>query len=203
MKNWLSHTIVAVVAIVLTMLLMKQCSGVTTVTEEVIVRDTVITEQIVVQTDTIVEFRWKTRYDTVEKVVEVPVVSTAPEVEEVYAYSEFYKDSSLQVAGNIFYTGQIKKHDQMLITMKDKVTFIPTTTTIYRNRDVFTAKTIRKQPRLLLGSYLTAQAFTLQQLGLSVTVVDNRFREYTFGKDVLSDDGWLIGAKIPVFYTKK
>ncbi len=204
MKSWISHSIVAAVAIIATILLMNKCSSPTVVTDEVIVRDTVYTENTVTVTDTIRVVKWRTRYDTLLKVVEVPT-DTSPNSssEKLYTYAEFYKDSSLQVAGNIFYTGKINRHDQMLVTMKDDITFIPTIRTIYRNRDILTTKTITRQPRFLLGSYLTAQAFTLQQLGVTATIVDNRFREYAFGKDVLSSDGWMVSAKIPIIYGRK
>ena len=91
----------------------------------------------------------------------------------------------------------------MLITMKDEITFIPKTTTVIRDREIFTTKIQTRQPRFLLGSYLTAQAFTIQQLGFSATLIDNKFRQYTFGKDVLSDTGWMLDVKMPLFYSKK
>lgn len=203
MKSWISHTVVAAVAILLTILLMNKCSNATVVTNEVIVRDTVYTENVVTVTDTIRVTKWRTRYDTLTRVVEVPIDTSSDDSERLYTYSEFYRDSSFQVAGNIFYTGRISKHDQMLIQMKDNITFIPTTRTVFSNRDIITTKTITRQPRFLLGSYLTAQAFTLQQLGVTATMVDNKFREYTFGKDVLSNDGWMVSAKIPIIYASK
>lgn len=203
MKSWLSHILVVVVAIILTSILMKQCSGVTTVTETVTTIDTLYQEVVVTEIDTIVEVRWKTRYDTLVKEVEVPTYTNTDsfEVNALYSYSEIYDDSTYQVAGNIFYDGRIHRHDQMLIKMKDEITFIPKVTTVYKNRDVI--KTVRstRQPRFLIGAYVTADKFSVEQIGINATMVDNKYRQYTVGKDILSDYGWMAQAKVPIFYS--
>lgn len=203
MKSWVSHIIVAVVAVILTSLLMKQCSGVTTVAETVVTVDTVYQEVVVVETDTIVEVRWRTRYDTVTKEVEVPVYADTGtfETNALYSYSEIYNDSTYKVAGNIFYDGRIHRHDQMLIKMKDEITFVPKVTTIFKNRDILTKIQSTRQPRFLIGAYVTADKFSVEQIGINATIVDNKYRQYTVGKDIFSNYGWMAGAKVPIFYS--
>lgn len=201
MKSVLTHSIVAIVAVVLTSLLMKQCSQATVVTNTVTTIDTVYSEVVHTTTDTIYQTEWKTKYDTVK--LEVPVADTVyHDREAVYAYSQFYKDSSLQVIGNIFYEGRINRHDQMLVTMKEDIVFIPTTKIYHHNRDILKRTTVVRQPRFLAGAYVTADALTLQQAGVSATLVDNKFRQYTVGKDLLNEESWMAEVKFPLFFAK-
>jgi len=199
MKSILTHTVVAVIAIILTSLLMKQCSPVTTVTKTVTTVDTLYTERVVETTDTIYKLVTRVKHDTIYRHVPVPVDTVS---EGIYAYDEFYQDSSYRVSGNIMYEGLIKRHDQMFTVLKDRTTFIPTTRTVFATRDIVKVTNITRQPRILAGAYLTGDKFSLQQAGVKVTVVDNKFRQYSIGKDVLKKNTWYFGADVPLFYSK-
>jgi len=202
MKSILTHSVIAILAIVLTSLLMRQCSPVTTVTETITRVDTVYTENIVEVRDTVYETRWRTKYDTIHRVVQVPQDTTSVQ-EGIYSYDEYYQDSSYRVSGNIMYSGIIEGHHQMFTRMKDNLVLLPTTRTVFRNRDVIKRVQSTRQPRILAGAYLTGDAFKLEQAGIKVTLVDNRFRQYTIGKDVLKAESWMIGAQLPLFYSKQ
>lgn len=201
MKSILSHSLVALLAIILTSLLMRQCTPVTTVIQEITTVDTMYTESIVVERDTIYKTKWKTKYDTIERIVEVPQ-DTTPVKEGIYSYDEYYQDSSYRVSGNIMYTGLIEGHHQMFTKMKDELVLLPATRTVFRNRDVI--KTVRstRQPRFLAGAYITGDKFSVQQVGIQATFVDNRFRQYTIGKDMLDPESWKLAVQAPLFYSK-
>lgn len=199
----MTHVAVAVVAVLITMLLMSRCTSPTVVIDEVVKVDTVYTVHTEVVTDTITVVKWKTKYDTVYREIPVPVFdSTGFTRERKYSYNEFYEDSTYQVAGNILYAGNILKHNQMLVKMKDNITFIPTTTTVYNNRDIVTTKTVTRQPRLLIGAYSYFDGAVPQSGGVNFTMVDNKFRQYTIGKDVLNTTKWMVEYRHPLFYSK-
>lgn len=199
MKSILTHTIVAIIAIILTSLLMKQCSPVTTVTKETITVDTVFTERIVEHTDTLYKVITRTKLDTITRIVAVPYPDSTS---GIYAYDEFYEDSTYQVSGGILYEGSIKEHTQRFIKRKDQITFIPTTRTVFSTREVLKTINITRQPRLLAGAYLAGDRFNLQQAGVKLTYVDNKFRQFSLGKDVLKNETWYVGVDIPLFYSK-
>lgn len=198
MKEIFKYLIGMVVGVLLAWLLMSKCSRTTTVTVVETQVDTVYQEHVVERADTIYQTVVKTNFDTIEKIIEVPV-EPAEEV-EIYAYDEFYQDSSYQITGNIEYVGEIVSHDQMLIQRKDNIVLIPTTKTIYRNRDIIKKINTTRQPRLLVGAYTTFDALELDQAGLDLTFVDNKFRQYTVGKDLLNKESFTLGLKIPLLY---
>jgi len=198
MKEALKYITGMVVGLLLAWLLSSQCSKATTVTVVETKIDTVYEEIIVEVKDTIYETITKTKFDTAYKVIEVPVEPVTEE--EVYVYDEFYQDSSYQISGNIEYIGEIKSHNQMLIQRKDNIVLLPTTKTIYRNRDIIKTISTSRQPRLLAGAYTTFDGLNLDQAGLDLTFVDNKFRQYTVGKDLLNKQGFSLSTKIPIFY---
>lgn len=197
MKNILTHSLVALASIVLAVLLTKQCTPVHTVTETVVTRDTVLNEVVTEVHDTVYITRKITRVDTIHH--EVPVVTVS---EGIYSYNEWYEDSTYQVLGNMVYKGVIEGHHQMFLKHREQITLLPTTRTIYRNRDIFTTKIISRQPRLLVGAYSRLNEFKPEQIGINMTLVDNKFRQYTLGKDVLDPKAWMLQVQVPLFYSK-
>lgn len=201
MKSILTHSIVAILAVMLTSLFMRQCSPVAAVTETITRVDTVYSVYTVEVRDTLYEVRWRTKHDTIEHIVQVPQ-DTTPVKEGIYSYDEYYQDSSYRVSGNIVYSGLIEEHRQMFTKMKDEVILLPTTRTVFRNRDVIKTTQSTRQPRFLAGAYITADKFKVGQLGIQATLVDNRYRQYTVGKDILDSESWKLGIQVPLFYSK-
>ena len=199
MKSIFTHSIVAALAILFTSLFMRQCSPAAVVVEEVTTVDTLYTERIVEHTDTIIKTLIRVKVDTVIREVPVPQPGSP---EGIYSYDEFYEDSTYQVKGDILYKGEIEAHSQKFIKWKDQLTFIPTLRTVYRDKEIFKTTHSTRQPRFLAGAYLTGDKFALQQVGVKVVLVDNRFRQYSIGKDVLKNGTWMVGADVPLFYSK-
>lgn len=199
MKSILTHTVVAILAIILTSLFMRQCTPVTTVTKEITTIDTLYKEKIVELTDTIYRTITRVKHDTITRVMAIPFPTSN---EGVYSYDEYYQDSSYQVRGDILYKGKIEGHSQQFIKRKDNIAFIPTTRTIFRDREIIKSSRVTRQPRLLAGGYLTGDRFSLQQAGVKLTYVDNKFRQFSLGKDVLKNETWYVGMDIPLFYSK-
>jgi hypothetical protein len=201
MKNYL---IGGAIGLVIGLLIAGQCSTgkqvvvehntIDTITHTVY--DTIIEEHI----DTITQFVDipKLQRDTLYKEITVPAENTEYQETGLYSYNEFYKDSTYQVAGNIQYKGEITEHDQMLIQRKEEITFIPTTRTIYRTRDII--KTEYKHPKFLAGTYMTTDGFSLEQVGVNVTYVDNKYRQYTVGKSVNTPLGLQFEFRGPIFW---
>lgn len=201
MRGILSHAIVAVVTAVL-MFFVMQCGGrVTTVTQTETVIDTVYQEVVVERIDTFEVVKWRTRtnYDTIQRIVEVPVEDTTSG-EKLYTYNELYRDSMFEVAGNIEYEGRILRHDQILIQKKDYIQFIERDKHYYHNRDVIKRVTSYRQPRLLGGVYTSFDGLEFQQLGAQLTLVDNQFRQYTVGKHLFDSDSWTASIQIPLLW---
>lgn len=215
MKSILTHIIILLIGLVVGGLLTKSCQRATTVTSERITVDTIYTIDTLYQVDTVRIVAPRPEPKVIVKEVQVPVYTsedTARHIadldsvellsKQVYSYDEYYEDSSYQVVGNIYYQGLINKHTQMLVIRKDNLTLIPTTRTVFTNRDIITKISSTRQPRFLAGVYVAGDKFTVQQAGITATLVDNKFRQYTIGKDILNPEAWMIQAQIPLFYSK-
>jgi len=134
----------------------------------------------------------------------VPIYINSDTTEQrEYSYNKFYDDSTTLVSGNMLYKGSILRHDQMLIKLKDELTFIPTTTTIIRDKEVLLSKTVTRVPRFSVGAYAYFDGAEPQSGGVSITMMDNKFRQYTIGKDVLNTTKWMVEYRHPLFYSKK
>lgn len=198
MKNILTHIGVAAIAVVATLLFMRGCGKTEVIRQtETIVECTVDT---ITQVETHTIVKYKTKVDTVERIVYQNIEPEYPE--ELLTYEEHYKDSTYSVYGNIAYSGTINRHEQMFVHNKETIEFIPKITTEYVTKTEYITKESRK-PRLLLGMYSTLNIPDIQQLGFNITLVDNKYRMYTVGKDVLNKQAWSVEFKAPVIWTSK
>ena len=214
MRSILTHIIILLVGLVVGGLLTKSCQRATTVTSKRVTVDTLLSRDTIYQIDTVRIIASRPKPKVIVKEVQVPVYTPEDTAnitgldsvellsEQVYSYDEYYEDSSYQVVGNIYYQGLVNKHTQMLVIRKDNLTLIPTTRTIYETRDILTKVSSTRQPRFLAGVYVAGNRFTVQQAGITATLVDNRFRQYTVGKDILNPEAWMIQAQVPLFYSK-
>jgi len=203
MKNLLTHIGVAAIAIVATLLFTNGCD-----------RDQVLPRQVetVVEchTDTLIKTKLDTQFivktrtiiDTIERVVYQNIERDTSKEEEIYTYEEHYKDSSYSVYGNIAHTGTINRHEQMFVHNSDEIKFIPRTRIVTNTRTEFVSKKHR-QPRLMLGLYSNLELPTVTQAGVTMTLVDNKYRMYTVGKDVMNIDNWHIDFKTPILWTSR
>jgi len=199
MKEILSHIGVAAVAIVATLLLVRGCSEPKVIrqtetivecqTDTINVSDTVQIERVII----------KRLRDTVERIVYIDTTVTS---QDMMTYEEHYQDSSYSVYGNIFYKGQIERHDQMFVQNKETIEFIPRTRIIYRTRDNLIIKN-SDRPKAYIGLYSTFDTYVPQQAGISLSYSDNKHRMYTVGKDLRTLEQWSVDVKIPVLWSKK
>lgn len=206
MKSIITHLISFSLGVVVTILMMSQCSRKATVVETINTTDTLE----IVKYDTIetvrTEFvtKWKTKTDTLTREIKVDSFIYITSDEKLLTYDEYYNDSTYQVSGNITYTGDIKSHDQMFVQLKENKEIVYVDRQITKDTSTTITSTKTRQPRLLVGAYstLSVQPVNFQQAGVNLTFVDNKHRQYTVGKDVLNKDYWMAGFKVPLFYSK-
>lgn len=194
----LSHIGVAAIAIVATLLFTRSC---TPNAEPQYIYETIVECQTdtIVKDTTIFKTIVKTRTETKTIVHEV-FIDTTDRASHLAQSANYYMDSTVQVFDNIWHSGEIHQHDQMVVD-KRPVEYLFRTNTVLHTRD--NIKLVREQsPRLLMGLYSTFNGYIPDQAGLDVTFVDNKYRQYTLAKDLRELNTWALSFKTPVLWKR-